>query len=178
MARLAKGAPHGALPPSAGIGFVADSCVGLMLVSCARAPSATQIVSLLPRTSLGYCPTFTAAARTVRFAGSIRDTDLSSTFVVQALPAPVVIASGARPTGTSAVSVFDDGSMTPTESGETVPSPPEPPVRRNAAVAASTRSATPAAIAMRVLDLDIEGSGASPSRSAERVAATSSPADR
>ena len=49
----------------------------------------------------------------------MRESVSSSMFATQTPPAPVVTASGATPTGTSATSLFDAGSMTPTEFGET-----------------------------------------------------------
>ncbi len=107
------------------------------------------------------------------------ETFSSSTFVTQTPPNPVAIACGCRPTGTSAMSLFDAGSITPTESAETPESPPpESRVTRNAARAASTSSATAAAMAMLRRERAAAGGALSPSRSAERVAATNSPAER
>ena len=111
-------------------------------------------------------------------AGSMRETVSSSTFATQTPPTPVVIACGSLPTGTSATSSFEAGSMTPTELGETDERPPESRVRTNAAIAATARSTTAAATSERVRERDGGAAGGIDEPSAERVAAISSPAER
>ena len=121
------------------------------------------------------------ASRAVVSIGSISERVSSSTFVAQTPPSPVTIACGSRPTGTSATSMFVSGSITPTELGETDARPPaEPPSSekpRMAATASRMRTAALAATKRR-REVTLGAEGASTRRSAERVAAISSPAER
>ena len=87
-----------------------------MLVSSASAPSATQTVPAPTVTSLGR-PSTAIVPRRSCVRASIRDTFLSLALATQTEPSPTATAPGSIPTGTSAMSSFVSGSMTPTELG-------------------------------------------------------------